>query len=138
MSELVRITISLEEDLLQRFDREVERQGYPTRSEALKALMRKNLVEQEWSGNQEVAGAIAFVYDHHRKGLVIKALDVQHDFGSVIVSTQHVHLDHNNCLEIVVVRGRAGRIQDLSRALKAIKGIKHNVLVMTSIGKELG
>ena len=138
MANLKRISISLEENLLERFDRQANRQGYPTRSEAIKALMRQNLGEQEWSGNQEVAGAISIVYDHHRRGLTNKVTDVQHRFGLVIVSTQHVHLDHSHCLEIVVVKGKAGRIQKLAAALRSVKGIKHNALVMTTTGRGVG
>ena len=137
MAKLKRISISLEETLLTRFDQQADRQGYPTRSEAIKALMHQNLVEQEWTENQEVAGAISIVYDHHQRGLVNKVMDVQHHFGSVIVSTQHVHLDHNHCLEIVVVRGNATLIRELAAALKSVKRIKHNALMMTTIsGKE--
>ena len=138
MSDLVRISMSLEESLLQRFDRQVAQQGYPTRSEAIKALMRHSLVEQEWTGNQVVAGAITVVYNHHRRGIVKKVIDVQHDFGSVIVSAQHVHLDHNHCLEIVVVKGKAAHIRKLVGGLKSVKGVKHNSLVMTSVGNNLG
>ena len=135
---MMRISMSLEEDLLRRFDEQVVGQGYPTRSEALKALMRRALVEQEWTGNHEVAGAITIVYDHHRRGLVKRVMDVQHDHVSVIVSTQHVHLDHDHCLEIVVVKGKAARIQELAGSLKSIKGIKHNAIVMTTMGKAVG
>jgi CopG family nickel-responsive transcriptional regulator len=138
MDELKRISMSLEGSLLARFDRKSERQGYPTRSEAIKALMRQSLVEQEWTGNQEVAGAVSLVYDHHRRGTSNRIMGIQHRFGAVIVSTQHVHLDHSLCLEIVVVRGKAGRIQDLSAALKSVKGIKHAALMMTTAGKDVG
>jgi CopG family nickel-responsive transcriptional regulator len=138
MSDLSRISISLENDLLTRFDRFASSQGYPTRSEALKALMRRNLVERDWTANGVVAGAVTLVYDHHRKGVVSRITDVQHDFNSVIVSAQHVHLDHDHCLEIVVVRGRAGEIRRLVAALKSLKGLKHSALVMTSVGKTLG
>ncbi len=138
MSNLMRISISIENDLLQRFDQQVSSQGYPTRSESVKALIRHSLVEQEWTGNQVVAGAISMVYDHHRRGILEKLMDVQHTFGSVIVSTQHVHLDHDHCLEIVVVKGQAADIQKLVAALKSVKGVKHNSLVMTSVGSNLG
>lgn len=138
MSDLTRISVSLEKDLLRRFDRQVARLGYPTRSESIKALMRRSLVEQEWTGNQVVAGAVTVVYDHHRRGVVGKVTDVQHQFGAVIVSTQHVHLDHDHCLEIVVVKGRAASIQKLVAALRSVKGVKHNSLVMTSVGRHLG
>ncbi len=138
MSDLIRTSISLEKGLLQRFDRQVSREGFPTRSEAIKALMRHNLVEQEWAENQVVAGAVTMVYDHHRRGVVKKVMDVQHDFGSVIISTQHVHLDHDHCLEIVVVKGRVTGIQKLVATLKSVKGVKHSSLVMTSVGSNLG
>jgi CopG family nickel-responsive transcriptional regulator len=136
MSELARVSISLEEPLLKRFDRLVRDEGYPTRSEAVKALIREALVEKEWVRGREVAGAVTLVYDHHKRALVHGVMDVQHDFGDVVVATQHVHLDHHNCLEIVTVRGRVKRIQALVAALKAVKGIKHSALVMTSTGRE--
>jgi len=138
MSDLIRVSMSLEKELLRRFDRQLQRQGYPTRSEALKALMRHSLVEKEWTGNEEVAGAVTIVYDHHWRSLAKQLTGIQHDFSPVIVSTQHVHLDHSHCLEIVVVRGKASRIRELAGALKSVKGIKHNALVMTSVGKNLG
>ena len=136
MANLRRISISLDDSLLKRFDRHVGRQGYPTRSEAIKALMRQNLVEDEWSRDRDVAGAISIVYDHHKRGLTDRLTDVQHDFGTVIVSTQHVHLDHDHCLEIIVVRGDARRIRKLATALRAVKGITHNALVMTTTGAD--
>ena len=138
MSELARISISLEKNLLDSFDAYVARNGYPTRSEALKALMRKGLTEQDLSRNGVVAGAITIMYDHHRPGVARKLMEIQHDLGSVIVSTQHVHLDHDHCLEIVVVKGRASRIQSLVNAMKTVKGLKHNSTVMTSVGDALG
>jgi CopG family transcriptional regulator, nickel-responsive regulator len=135
MSNLARISVSLETDLLRRFDEDSARQGYPTRSEALKALMRRSFVENDWAANAVVAGAVTLVYDHHRRGLVDRLMDIQHDFSSLIVSTQHVHLDHDRCLEVVVVKGRAALIRDLVAALKSVKGLKHNALVMTSTGE---
>ena len=137
MSDLVRISMSLDNSLLEGFDEYVRSQGYPTRSEAIKALMRQSLSEQAWTQNQLVAGSITLVYDHHRQGIVKRLMDVQHDFGAVIVSTQHVHLDHHHCLEIIVVKGKASQIQDLVSVFKSMKGVKHNSLVMMSIGKSL-
>ena len=138
MSDLVRISMSLERDLCERFDRHLRAQGYPTRSEAVKALMRQSLVEEAWAGNEEVAGAVVMVYDHHRKDVMQKMVNIQHGFGEAIVSTQHVHLDHRNCLEVVVVRGKAAEIEDLAAALRSAKGVKHSSLVMTSAGGNLG
>lgn len=137
MSKLVRMSVSLEEDLLRRFDRHVKREGYPTRSEAMKALMRQGLVEREWDVDGHVAGAVTLVYDHHKRGLSRRLTDIQHDFGPVIISTQHVHLDHDHCMEVIVVRGKASRIHDLVAALKSIKGIMHHSLSMTSAGRRL-
>jgi CopG family nickel-responsive transcriptional regulator len=134
-SNLTRVSISLEQGLLDRFDRQAEAQGYATRSEAIKALIQSALVAQEWKDDHEVAGAIALVYDHHKGGLARRLTAIQHDFGSIIISTQHVHLSHDDCLELVVVRGRAHRIRELLAHLRAVKGLKHNSLVMTTTGR---
>ncbi len=138
MANLVRISMSLEKQLLKQFDRQIEKRGYPTRSEAIKALMRESLISEEWAANEVVAGALTLVYDHHHSGVARKLMGIQHDFVPVIVSTQHVHLDHAHCLEIVVVKGKAAEIRKLEAALKAVKGVKHNSLVTTSIGKNIG
>ncbi|MCU0961084.1 MAG: nickel-responsive transcriptional regulator NikR [Pirellulaceae bacterium] len=137
MSELVRISMSLENSLMQAFDAYVQAEHYPSRSEAIKALMRQCLSEQAWEHNQLVAGSVTLVYDHHRQGIVKRLMDVQHDYGAIIVSTQHVHLDHHHCLEIVVVKGKASQIREMVTIFKSIKGVKQNSLVMTSIGKAL-
>jgi CopG family nickel-responsive transcriptional regulator len=134
---LTRTCISLEGDLLARFDRQAARDGFATRSEAVKALVRRSLVEQEWKSNDSVAGAVALLYDHHRGGIARSLMGIQHDFASVVVATQHVHLDHDNCLEIVVVRGRAAHIRKLVARLKSVKGLKHSALLATSVGKKL-
>jgi len=138
MSGATRISISLEEALLARFDRMSAAEGYPTRSEAVKTLIRGALVEREWVRGREVAGAVVLVFDHHQKTLVNRMLEVQHKFGNLIIATQHVHLSHHNCLEVVTVKGRGGRIRELVTALKALKGIKHCALVMTTTAKEIG
>jgi CopG family nickel-responsive transcriptional regulator len=137
VSDLVRVSMSLESSLLESFDQFLHDEGYPTRSEAIKALMRNSLTERAWTKDELVAGSITLVYDHHRRGIVKQLMDVQHDYGSIIVSTQHVHLDHSHCLEIVVVKGKASRIRELVSMLKSTKGVKHNSLVMTAVGKNL-
>jgi len=96
--------------------------------------MRRDLVQSEWDKGKEVAGAISIVYDHHKRGLATKVMTIQHDFGEVIISTQHVHLDHDNCFEIVVVKGLAEKIHELAAALRSVKGIKHHALTMTTAG----
>jgi CopG family nickel-responsive transcriptional regulator len=137
MSSLYRFGVSLEKNLIDAFDRHIERKKYRNRSEAIRDLIRGELVRQEWSAGTEVAGAITLAYDHHHRELVTVLMEIQHDFGSTIISTQHVHLDHHNCLEIVAVRGRAQRVQELASRLKAQKGVKHVSLSMSTTGKKI-
>jgi CopG family transcriptional regulator, nickel-responsive regulator len=135
MPKVARVSISVEEPLLAQFESYLSNNGYPTRSEAIKGLMRQALVEQEWQKGTDVAGTISVVYDHHKRGTMDKLVDVQHDFGNLIVCTQHIHLDHHNCMEVVVVRGRATEIRKLLVRLKSVKGIKHSALMMATTGK---
>ncbi|MCU0577689.1 MAG: nickel-responsive transcriptional regulator NikR [Desulfobacterota bacterium] len=137
MSVLVRFGVSLEGRLLDKFDRLIRKRGYATRSEALRDLIRQELVKKEWEEDQEVAGTITFIYDHHRRGLSSRLTDLQHDHQEIIISTQHIHLDHHNCLEIVAVQGRASGVQKLANALRSVKGVRHGALSMTSTGKSI-
>lgn len=135
MERLARIGVSIEAGLLKSFDQWVTRAGYPTRSEAVKGLVSAALVEKQWAkSDNKVAGAILFVYDHHKRQLVNKMLEVQHNFELVIISVQHIHLDHNNCLEIIAVRGKVKEIQTLMAGIKTIKGLKHSNLTITATG----
>ncbi len=93
-----RFGVSLEEGFLTELDRLVEKHGFPNRSQAIRFLIKKFSVEDEWEGNEEVAGAIVFVYDHHKRELQTRSMDIQHGFHDLILSVQHVHLDHSNCL----------------------------------------
>ena len=135
MALLSRFSVSVDADLLEKFDRFVDREGYPTRSEAVKSLMRDALISDQWSGGKDVAGALMLVYDHHRTGIAGRLMETQHDFDSIIIATQHVHLDHATCLEIVTVRGRAAEVERLIRGLKSVKGIKHLAPIMTASGE---
>jgi CopG family nickel-responsive transcriptional regulator len=137
MPKVERISISVEAPLLAQFEAYLSDNGYPTRSEAMKGLMRQALIEQEWQKGTDVAGTISIVYDHHKRGTMDKLTDVQHDFGDLIVCTQHVHLDHHNCMEVIVVRGQAAKIRKLLAHLKSIKGIKHSSLMMATTGKSV-
>ncbi len=113
------------------------KKGYATRSEALRDLIRQELVKNEWEQDQEVAGTITFIYDHHKRGLSSQLTDLQHDHQDTIISTQHIHLDHHNCLEIVAVKGKAGEVQKLADELRSVKGVRHGALSMTSTGKDI-
>lgn len=137
MSKLVRFGVSLEEDLLVKFDRHIKQTKYTNRSEALRDMIRAELVKKEWTENKEVAGAITLVYDHHTRELVTRVLDVQHDYYTCILSSQHVHLDHHNCFEIIVTRGKPKKIEELYQKLKSIKSIKHAGFMMATKGKDL-
>lgn len=128
-----RFGISLEEDLLKALDELIKGHQFPNRSQAIRFLIRKNLVEEAWEKNKEVSGAVVLIYDHHRRDLVNKSLDIQHDFTHIILSTQHVHLDHDNCLEIIALKGKSEKLKKLSDKLIALKGIKHGKLVMTAV-----
>ena len=138
MSELVRFGVSLEKPLLERFDALIRNRQYTNRSEALRDLIRRELVRKEWREGGEVAGAITLIYDHHTRNLMDKVTDTQHDFQKVIISTQHIHLDHRNCLEIIAARGKADDVQRLADALTSIKGVRHGTLSMSSTGREIG
>jgi CopG family transcriptional regulator, nickel-responsive regulator len=137
MSELVRFGVSLEKTLLERFDVLIRAKQYTNRSEALRDLIRRELVEREWQGGRDVAGAITLIYDHHKRDIMSRVTDTQHEFQEVIISTQHIHLDHNNCLEIVAARGNAEEVQRLADALRSIKGVRHATLSMSSTGREI-
>ena len=129
-----RFGVSLEDDLLKALDALVVRHKFPNRSQAIRFLIKKNLVEEKWDENKEVAGVIVLVYDHHKRELSNKSMDVQHEFFHLVLSVQHVHLDHNNCLETIAVKGKARHLSNLADRLISLKGIKHGKLVMSDSG----
>ena len=137
MSELVRFGVSLEKTLLDGFDVLIRAKQYTNRSEALRDLIRKELVQQEWQSGSDVVGTVTLIYDHHKRDVLIRVMDMQHDFQEAIISTQHIHLDHHNCLEIVAARGKAEEVQKLADALRSIKGVRHATLSMSSTGREI-
>ncbi len=127
-----RFGVSLEEHLLKALDSLVQKNHYPNRSQAIRFLIQKNLVEDKWKENKVVAGAIVIVYDHHKRELNSKLMDIQHDYHDLILSVQHVHLDHDNCLETIALKGKAKKLEELTDKIITIKGIKHGQLVMTA------
>lgn len=136
MSKLTRFGISLEDGLLKKFDALIERKNYTNRSEAIRDLIRQELVKQEWARGRKVAGAITLIYDHHKRELVNKLMDIQHDYGQMIISSMHVHLDHHHCLEIIAVKGLAQETARLADRLKAVKGVEHVTLSMSTTGSD--
>lgn len=137
MSELIRFGVSLDKTLLEKFDRLIRSRKYTNRSEAFRDLIREELIKKEWAEDREVAGAVTFVYDHHKRDLLNKLVDIQHDCSKIIISTQHIHLDHDHCLEIVAVRGRAREVRKLADSIRAVKGVRHGTLSMTGTGREM-
>ena len=137
MPPLVRFGISLDKELLSKFDQRRKDKKYTNRSEAIRDLIREDLIKKQWLDNKEIAGVITLIYDHHKRELANKLMDIQHDCGDIIISSQHIHLDHNNCLEIIAVQGAPKKAKELSDFLKSVKGVKHGTLSMSTTGKDI-
>jgi CopG family transcriptional regulator, nickel-responsive regulator len=138
MSELARIGVAIDSSLLARFDELITQRGYTNRSEAFRDLIRGELVQKSWeSPEAEVVGTVTLVYNHHVRMLSDKLNDMQHDHHKNILSTMHVHLDHDNCLEVIVVKGEAKNVQRIADGLISTKGVKHGYLTLTTTGAEL-
>lgn len=131
MSEIVRFSVSVEDDLLEKFDAYCSEEQFATRSEAVRQLIREKLTERAWAtGSHQVVGTLTLVYDHHRPQLRDRLMDLQHENTDLVVSTIHTHLSHDVCLEVVVLRGQAGRLQKFASQLRGMKGIYKGELVM--------
>jgi CopG family nickel-responsive transcriptional regulator len=138
MAELTRFGISIDDRLLKRFDALIAEKGYGNRSEAIRDLIRGALVEEQWAREEEeTVGTVTLVYDHHTRDLSDKLTEQQHSHHDAIVSALHVHLDAHNCLEVVVVKGKAGEVRRLADELIGTKGVKHGKLVTSTTGKDL-
>lgn len=138
MSGLSRIGVAIDSDLLDKFDRLIAQRGYTNRSEAFRDMIRDELVEKTWeSPESKVVGTVTLVYDHHVRLLSEKLTGIQHDFHRSILSTLHVHLDRDHCLEVLVVRGRAADVRGVADALISAKGVKHGRLTITTSGADL-
>ncbi len=133
MSEIVRFSVSLEDDLLEQFDRYCKQQQYATRSEAIRQLLREQLTKEAWTeDSRDAAGTLTLVYDHHRPQLRDHLTKLQHDNTDLVVSTLHAHLTHNICLEVIILRGPAAKLQKIASQLRGLKGIYKGELVMAS------
>jgi len=133
MSEIARFSVSLEDDLLSQFDRYCEQQKFATRSEAVRQMIRDTLTAEAWEADaSEVAGTLTLVYDHHRTQLGDRMTKLQHDHTDLVVSTLHTHLSHDLCLEVIVLKGSAGKLRDIAAQLRGMKGIYKGELVMAS------
>ena len=138
MGETIRFGISIDETLLESFDKLIDQKGYMNRSEAIRDLIRASLVELKWeAGEEETVGTVTLVYNHHVRDLSDKLTEHQHTHHDQIISALHVHLDAHNCLEVLVVRGKAREVKQIANELIGVKGVKHGKLVMTTTGEEL-
>jgi CopG family nickel-responsive transcriptional regulator len=138
MAELVRFSVSMDVQLLERFDKLIEVKGYSNRSEAVRDLIRNALVEEQWSHeDEEAVGAVSLLYDHHTRELSDKLIEHQHSHHQEIVSALHVHLDAHHCLEVVVIKGKAGKIKQLAEEMIGTKGVKHGRLMATTTGRDI-
>jgi CopG family nickel-responsive transcriptional regulator len=132
MENITRFGVSIEPDLLKKFDKIIKKKGYTNRSEAIRDIIRKNLItEKTQDPDVEALGTLTMIYNHHTGNLTNRLLDLQHEHSKEILSTTHIHIDHHNCLEVLVLKGKTGDIQKLADNIKSLKGIKHGELVIT-------
>jgi CopG family nickel-responsive transcriptional regulator len=138
MKGTTRFGISMSSDLLNDFDRLISRMGYKTRSEAIRDMIRQRLVDQEWiEAHKETVGTITLVYRHEVRELSAVLTSLEHHYYKNILSSMHIHLDHHNCLEVLIVRGKSSIIRKIADRLISTKGVKHGKLTMSTIGKKL-
>ncbi|MCK9461731.1 MAG: nickel-responsive transcriptional regulator NikR [Proteobacteria bacterium] len=137
MGKLTRFSVSIESELLERFLRISDERGWENRSEAVRHLMREALVREEWSGSDEIVGTITLVYDHHKRELTERLTSIQHDHHDAVLAATHIHLDHDNCLEMIAVKGTASVVQEIADALIGSRGVKHGTLTATTTGRDL-
>jgi CopG family nickel-responsive transcriptional regulator len=137
MGKLIRFGVSMDTDLISRFDRLIEGEGYVNRSEAIRDLIRERLVEEEWEEEEEVCGGILLVYDHHKHHLTEKITEIQHQFYKLVISTQHIHMDRDNCMEMISVRGKAKEIHKFFNKLRATTGIKQCNIIKATVGDRI-
>ena len=138
MSDLSRIGVAIDSDLLRKFDDLIATRGYTNRSEAFRDLIRAELVQEAWqTPDSNVVGTVTLVYNHHVRLLNEKLTEFQHEHFHSVLSTLHVHLDHDNCLEVLVVKGKASIVKAIADTLISTKGVKHGRLTITSTGAGL-
>jgi CopG family nickel-responsive transcriptional regulator len=138
MQKIIRFGVSLEAELLARFDSLIEKIGYPSRSEAIRDMIRERLVTEEWKQKEAVTiGILGLVYNHKARELAETLNKIQHEHFTLILSSTHVHLDEDNCLEVIILRGKSGLIQKVANILLSTKNVKHGKLLMTTTGEHI-
>ena len=139
MSNIERFSVSVDRRLLEEFDKRNKQMGYGNRSEAIRDLVRDCLIKKkQWiKDNVRVVATVTLVYNHHTSEVMERLIDIQHEHAGLVVSCMHVHLDHDNCLEVVVLRGMGREVKKLAHQLIAQKGVKHGKATLTTEGKDL-
>jgi len=138
MPPVERFSVAMNRELLKKFDEMIGHKGYPNRSEAIRDLVRNALVEEQWAHpNEKLAVTVTLVYDHHTRELAERLAGIQHHHARLVVAATHIHLDHDNCLEVVILRGLSNQVRQLAELLIAQKGVKHGRAVYTTDGKDL-
>ncbi|MDW8032414.1 MAG: nickel-responsive transcriptional regulator NikR [Aquificaceae bacterium] len=133
MGKTTRFCISLPEELLEELDKRVIKRGYSSRSELVRDLIRDLLSQEKWQENQEVLGVLSLIYDHHDKELIYRLLDLQHRYHVNVLCSTHLHLDHDSCLEVIVIRGKADQLETLSNSIGGLRGVKLSKLSRISL-----
>jgi len=133
MKELIRFGISMEDDLLHQFDHLIARKGYSNRSEAIRDIVRDKLVEETVEEiSAFTVGALVYIYDHHKRDLEKSLSNLQHEYFDNIISTSHVHVDHDHCMEVVLLKGKAVMLKTIAAKLLCMKGVQHGKLTLTA------
>ena len=134
MSELVRVSLSLEESLLENLNQMAEQEGYQNRSEFIRDLIRRHIVEKQWEHQEEVLGTLTVVFDHHQPELTRKLTEIQHDFSGKVLAATHVHLSHHICTEMIMLHGVGAEIRAMANAVKSLRGVLHAELSISTTG----
>ncbi|MGA1862990.1 nickel-responsive transcriptional regulator NikR [Deferribacter thermophilus] len=130
---VVRFSVSLPKEIAKSFDDVIKKDGYENRSKAIYDLVKNYITKKKWESNEQIAGIISILYDHHEKTTVNNLLDLQHDYHDIIISSQHIHLDHDNCFEVIIVKGKGAKINELFSKLKFLKNIKQTNLTIADV-----
>jgi CopG family transcriptional regulator, nickel-responsive regulator len=138
MANITRFGVSMEKGLVEDFDALIKKSSYPSRSEAVRDLVRKSLITEEWQDpNSKVLATVSILFRHHEHHLSDALADIQHNHHELIISTTHVHLDADDCLEVIILKGKAGKVRKLAEQMISAKGVRHGGVVYTSSGKRI-
>ena len=137
MSNITRVSLSLEESLLEKLDDLTQNNGYENRSEFIRDLIRNQITREQWKSGEEVIGTLTLVYNHHQRGLTEKLVEIQHHSNEHVLASTHVHLSHEICAEMIMLRGSGDGISKLANAMKRLRGVLHAELAMSTTGKDV-